>query len=110
MQLLRLLHLLQALRLQAVTEPTHQSQLKLLLAFLLVVERTRPLVALHHSCTKPESMAGQPAYIVNISGASGQKGAKQVLGEKADGHTLYMINIGTFIVGELAKVQTLHTV
>ena len=50
-----------------------------------------------------ESMAGQPAYIVNVPGASGQKGAKQVLGEKADGHTLYMINIGTFIVGELAK-------
>ena len=48
-------------------------------------------------------MGGQPAYIVNIPGASGQKGAKQVLGEKADGHTLYMINIGTFIVGELAK-------
>ena len=50
-----------------------------------------------------ESMAGQPAYIVNVPGASGQKGAKMVLGEKADGHTLYMINIGTFIVGELAK-------
>ena len=50
-----------------------------------------------------ETMAGQPAYIVNVPGASGQKGAKQVLGEKADGHTLYMINIGTFIVGELAK-------
>jgi tripartite-type tricarboxylate transporter receptor subunit TctC len=50
-----------------------------------------------------ESMAGQPAYIVNLPGASGQKAAKMVLGEKADGHTLYMINIGTFIVGELAK-------
>ena len=50
-----------------------------------------------------ETMAGQPAYIVNVPGASGQKGAKQVLGEKADGYTLYMINIGTFIVGELAK-------
>ena len=48
-------------------------------------------------------MAGQPAYIVNVPGASGQKGAKQVLGEKPDGYTLYMINIGTFIVGELAK-------
>ena len=50
-----------------------------------------------------ESMSGQPAYIVNLPGASGQKAAKMVLGEKADGHTLYMINIGTFIVGELAK-------
>ena len=50
-----------------------------------------------------ESMAGQPSYIVNVPGASGQKGAKQVLGEKPDGYTLYMINIGTFIVGELAK-------
>lgn len=50
-----------------------------------------------------ESMAGQPAYIVNVPGASGQKGAKQVLGEKPDGYTLYMINIATFIVGELAK-------
>ena len=50
-----------------------------------------------------KSMAGQPAYIVNLPGASGQKAAKMVLGEKADGHTLYMINIGTFIVGELAK-------
>jgi tripartite-type tricarboxylate transporter receptor subunit TctC len=50
-----------------------------------------------------EAMGGQPAYIVNVPGASGQKGAKQVLGEKPDGHTLYMINIGTFIVGELAK-------
>ena len=50
-----------------------------------------------------ESMTGQPAYIVNLPGASGQKAAKMVLGEKADGHTLYMINIGTFIVGELAK-------
>jgi tripartite-type tricarboxylate transporter receptor subunit TctC len=49
------------------------------------------------------SMAGQPAYIVNVPGASGQKGAKQVLGEKPDGYNLYMINIGTFIVGELAK-------
>ena len=49
-----------------------------------------------------ESMSGQPAYIVNLPGASGQKAAKMVLGEKADGHTLYMINIGTFIVGELA--------
>jgi tripartite-type tricarboxylate transporter receptor subunit TctC len=48
-------------------------------------------------------MGGQPAYIVNVPGASGQKGAKQVLGEKPDGHILYMINIGTFIVGELAK-------
>ena len=50
-----------------------------------------------------ESMNGQPAYIVNLSGASGQKAAKQVLGEKSDGYTLYMINIGTFVVGELAK-------
>ena len=50
-----------------------------------------------------ESMGGQPAYIVNLPGASGQKAAKQVLKEKPDGHTLYMINIGTFIVGELAK-------
>jgi tripartite-type tricarboxylate transporter receptor subunit TctC len=50
-----------------------------------------------------KSMTGQPAYIVNLPGASGQKAAKMVLGEKADGHTLYMINIGTFIVGELAK-------
>jgi tripartite-type tricarboxylate transporter receptor subunit TctC len=49
------------------------------------------------------SMGGHPAYIVNLPGASGQKAAKQVLKEKADGHTLYMINIGTFIVGELAK-------
>ncbi len=49
------------------------------------------------------SMGGKPAYIVNQPGASGQKAAKMVLGEKADGHTLYMINIGTFIAGELAK-------
>ncbi len=49
------------------------------------------------------SMNGQPAYIVNLPGASGQKAAKQVLGEDADGYTLYMINIGTFIAGELAK-------
>ena len=48
-----------------------------------------------------ESMGGQPAY-VNLPGASGQA-AKQILKEKADGHTLYMINIGTFIVSELAK-------
>ena len=44
-----------------------------------------------------------PAYIVNLPGASGQKAAKAVLKEDADGHTLYMINIGTFIAGELAK-------
>ena len=50
-----------------------------------------------------ESMNGMPAYIVNLPGASGQKGAKAVLDEEADGHTLYMINIGTFIAGELAK-------
>ncbi len=50
-----------------------------------------------------ESMNGLPAYIVNLPGASGQKAAKAVLGEDADGHTLYMINIGTFIAGELAK-------
>ena len=49
------------------------------------------------------SMGGMPAYIVNLPGASGQKAAKAVLKEKADGHTLYMINIGTFIAGELAK-------
>ena len=49
------------------------------------------------------SMNGLPAYIVNLPGASGQKAAKMVLGEEADGHTLYMINIGTFIAGELAK-------
>ncbi len=49
------------------------------------------------------SMNGLPAYIVNLPGASGQKAAKEVLGEDTDGHTLYMINIGTFIAGELAK-------
>ena len=49
------------------------------------------------------SMNGLPAYIVNLPGASGQKAAKMVLDEEADGHTLYMINIGTFIAGELAK-------
>ena len=45
------------------------------------------------------SMNGMPAYIVNLPGASGQKAAKQVLEEDRDGHTLYMINIGTFIAG-----------
>ena len=49
------------------------------------------------------SMNGQPAYIVNLPGASGQKAAKAVLDEDADGYTLYMMNIGTFIAGELAK-------
>mgnify|MGYP001176066137 CR=1 FL=1 len=49
------------------------------------------------------TMNGMPAYIVNLPGASGQKAAKAVLGEDRDGHTLYMINIGTFIAGELAK-------
>ena len=49
------------------------------------------------------SMNGMPAYIVNLPGASGQKAAKAVLGEAKDGYTLYMINIGTFIAGELAK-------
>lgn len=49
------------------------------------------------------SMNGFPAYIVNLPGASGQKAAREVLGEDSDGHTLYMINIGTFIAGELAK-------
>lgn len=49
------------------------------------------------------SMNGLPAYIVNLPGASGQKAAKAVLDEDTDGHTLYMINIGTFIAGELAK-------
>ena len=49
------------------------------------------------------SMNGSPAYIVNLPGASGQKAAKAVLDEDADGYTLYMINIGTFIAGELAK-------
>jgi tripartite-type tricarboxylate transporter receptor subunit TctC len=49
------------------------------------------------------TMNGMPAYIVNLPGASGQKAAKVVLGEDRDGHTLYMINIGTFIAGELAK-------
>lgn len=49
------------------------------------------------------TMNGLPAYIVNLPGASGQKAAKAVLDEDADGHTLYMINIGTFIAGELAK-------
>ena len=49
------------------------------------------------------TMNGMPAYIVNLPGASGQKAAKVVLDEDRDGHTLYMINIGTFIAGELAK-------
>ena len=49
------------------------------------------------------SMNQAPAYIVNLPGASGQKAAKAVLDEDADGYTLYMINIGTFIAGELAK-------
>jgi len=49
------------------------------------------------------TMNGQPAYIVNLPGASGQKAAKAVLDEESDGYTLYMINIGTFIAGELAK-------
>ena len=49
------------------------------------------------------SMNGMPAYIVNLPSASGQKAATAVLGEDRDGHTLYMINIGTFIAGELAK-------
>jgi len=49
------------------------------------------------------SMNGMPAYIVNLPGASGQKAASAVLDEDRDGHTLYMINIGTFIAGELAK-------
>ena len=49
------------------------------------------------------TMNGLPAYIVNLPGASGQKAAKVVLDEARDGHTLYMINIGTFIAGELAK-------
>ena len=49
------------------------------------------------------SMNGLPAFIVNLPGASGQKAASQVLDEEADGYTLYMINIGTFIAGELAK-------
>ena len=49
------------------------------------------------------SMNGMPAYIVNLPGASGQKAASAVLEEDRDGHTLYMINIGTFIAGQLAK-------
>ena len=49
------------------------------------------------------SMNGLPAYIVNLPGASGQKAASAVLDEDRDGHTLYMINIGTFIAGELSK-------
>lgn len=49
------------------------------------------------------SMNGLPAYIVNLPGASGQKAASAVLEEERDGHTLYMINIGTFIAGQLAK-------
>ncbi len=49
------------------------------------------------------SMNEAPAYIVNLPGASGQKAAKAVLDEDPDGYTLYMINIGTFIAGELAK-------
>ena len=49
------------------------------------------------------TMGGFPSYIVNLPGASGQKAASAVLDEERDGHTLYMINIGTFIAGELAK-------
>ncbi|MEM9715251.1 MAG: tripartite tricarboxylate transporter substrate binding protein [Pseudomonadota bacterium] len=49
------------------------------------------------------SMKGMPAFIVNLPGASGQKAASAVLDEEADGYTLYMINIGTFIAGQLAK-------
>lgn len=49
------------------------------------------------------SMNGMPAFIVNLPGASGQKAASMVLDEDRDGYTLYMINIGTFIAGELAK-------
>ena len=49
------------------------------------------------------SRNGMPAFFVNLPGASGQKAASAVLDEERDGHTLYMINIGTFIAGELAK-------
>lgn len=49
------------------------------------------------------SMKGMPAFIVNQPGASGQIAASAVLDEEADGYTLYMINIGTFIAGQLAK-------
>lgn len=49
------------------------------------------------------SMNGMPAYITNIPGASGQKGAKVVVDGDHDGHTLYMINMGTLAAGELAK-------
>lgn len=49
------------------------------------------------------TMNGMPAFIVNLPGASGQKAASAVLDEDRDGYTLYMINIGTFIAGELAK-------
>lgn len=50
-----------------------------------------------------ESMNGMPAFIVNIPGASGQRGANEVLDSEADGYTLYIINIGTLIGAELAK-------
>lgn len=49
------------------------------------------------------SMNGMPAYITNIPGASGQKGAKMVAEGDKDGHTLYMINMGTLAAGEIAK-------
>lgn len=49
------------------------------------------------------SMKGMPAFITNIPGASGQKGAKMVAEGDKDGYTLYMINMGTLAAGELAK-------
>ena len=49
------------------------------------------------------SMNGMPAFITNIPGASGQKGAKMVVDGDKDGYTLYMINMGTLAAGELAK-------
>ena len=34
--------------------------IKIVVGFLLVVERIRPLVALHHSCTKPRAWLDSP--------------------------------------------------
>jgi hypothetical protein len=56
-------------------------------------------------CHDAPSMNGLSAYIMNLPGASGQKAAKQVLDEDRDGHTLYTINIGTFIATQVMQAD-----
>ena len=57
-------------------------------------------------CMKLHQWMEPAGVVVNKPGSSGLIGAKIVKDGKADAYTLYMINIGTFTVADIAQTVT----